>query len=179
MQWSFGSPEIAELYRLAWIYARKYTLHQYDREDAAQQGMLFGIKMLGDSRVDESKRSKYAKLQVYYGVLDYVRSKLCPARIRKRNGKIVHQVNYLKADAMPKNDIIPDEKWRRDLKEIEAKMDFDSLIAKLEKRLGGRGDRRQSPVLRLVSACGGVRAASRATNLAYDTLRLHIKKAAL
>jgi hypothetical protein len=144
--------------------------------------MLFGIKMLGDSRVDESKRSKYAKLQVYYGVLDYVRSKLCPARIRKRNGKIVHQVNYLKADAMPKNDIIPDEKWRRDLKEIEAKMDFDSLIAKLEKRLGGRQraeDQHAAPVLRLVAACGGVRAASRATNLAYDTLRLHIKKAAL
>jgi hypothetical protein len=161
------------------MYARKYTKKAHDREDAAQQGMLFGAKILGDSRVDESKRSKYAKLQVYYGVLDYVRSKLCPFRIRKKNGKIVHQVNYVKTDALPKIDIVPDEKWRRDLKAIEAKMDFDALIAKLEKRLGGRGDRQRSPVLRLVAACGGVRAASRATNLAYDTLRLHIKKAAL
>src|SRR5689334_10639015 len=157
MQWSFGSPEIAELYKLAWIYARKYTKKAHDREDAAQHGMLFAAKILASDKVDCQNRYKYAKLQVYYGVIDYVRETLCAVRYRKKGGKVVAQVNHVETCNIQMPDRVPDEQWRRDLEKLSAKLEFDELIAKLERRAGRRGDRARPPVLRLVSACGSIR----------------------
>lgn len=134
--------------------------------------------MWTDPRVeDDIRRWKYTNFQIYFGVIEYVRSKLCPIRLRKRNGKIMESVNFIVATEL--NPSIPDEKWRRDLKAIEAKMDFEALLAKLERRCQCAGRRKaaaDSPELRLIDACGSINETCRQLNINRNTFHLRVKK---
>lgn len=155
-----------------------------DQEDAAQEGILRGFLMLEDKRVtDEIKRWQYAKFQVYFGIIEFVRTKLCRERHRKKDGKQVCTPNFQAYNRNePIIDDVPDEKWRSDLKAIEAKMDFDTLVAKLERRChrrGRGGDRRQPPELRLLAACGSINETVRQLNINRITFRLRLSKLAL
>jgi len=110
---------VAIIYSKAWQAAKRYTKRHHDQEDAAQQGMLHAIILLARPEIPEEKRTAYACMKARWGVIEYVRYALL---FRKKIKPVFED--------MPKD--LPCEKWRQDLKVIEAKLDWQALERKLQ-----------------------------------------------
>ena len=153
------------VYKVAWKAAKRYSRRLHDQEDAAQYAILEAFRLLSSGKIPEEKRLKYASVRAHYSVIDYVRSVLFPGGHTKNidSRPVVHQL---------RGEVV-DEKWRRDLKAIEAELDFQSLLKKMErlscsKRLPVTND----PIDRIMAASNGsLRMAHRFTGISRTTLR--------